>query len=140
MALVLSKGTTLQMTIATVGTTVAQLKTISFDGAESETFDSTTLDSGIGKRHTPTGYVEGGSFSASGFYDPSVHSGLAAAVNDSYFDAGDLVPIACTVTFTDDGESAMTFNITGASLGIKVDPGSGVMLEFKGKLTGLLTF
>lgn len=142
MALILSKGTLLKQEIASVFVTVAQLKTISFDGAESETFDSTTLDSGTGKRHTPTGYVEGGSFSASGYYDPALagHQSLTDLVNESYIAAGVVVPQAWKVVFTDNAATEMLFSTVGASAGIKVDPGAALMIEFKGKLTGLLTF
>ncbi len=135
MSLVVSKGTVLKQEIATVFTAVAQLKSIGFDGAESETFESTTLDSGVGKRYTPTGYAEGGSFSASGFYDPALvgHQSLT-----------DLVSMPGTqnwkTIFADTALTEMAFATVGASATIKVDPGSGLMFDFKGKLTGLLNF
>lgn len=135
MALVVSKGTVLKQEIASVFTAVAQLKSIGFDGAESETFESTTLDSGVGKRHTPTGYSEGGSFTASGFYDPALvgHQSLT-----------DLVSVPATQNwkciFADGALTEMAFATAGAGATIKVDPASGLMLDFKGKLTGLLNF
>lgn len=135
MALVVSKGTILLQKIASVFVAVAQMKSISFDGAESETFDSTTLDSGVGKRHTATGYVEGGSFTASGFYDPALsgHQSMTDIVNTP-------ANTDWKVTFADAAPTDMTWTTAGAGAGIKVDPGSALVIEFKGKLTGLLGF
>lgn len=73
MAKVPSKGTVLQQEISMTFTAVAQLTEISQSGAESETYESTTLDTtGAGKEYTPTGYSEGGTVDVGGFYDPAL--------------------------------------------------------------------
>ena len=145
MALVVSKGTVLKQYTGGVFVAVAQLKSIGFDGAESETFESTTLDSGIGKTYTPTGYTEGGSFSATAFYDPALagHKALTALMNDPRVvisPATAWVPQNWKVVFADTALTEMTFSTANAGATIKVDPASGLMLDFKGKITGLLNF
>ncbi|HSG60852.1 MAG TPA: hypothetical protein VLA24_05385, partial [Pseudomonadales bacterium] len=73
MTKVVSKGTVLQQEISSVFTAVAQVISIDQSGAESETFESTTLDtSGAGKEYAQTGYTEGGSLSFELFYDPAL--------------------------------------------------------------------
>ena len=63
MAKVKVKGTIIKQEIATVLTAVAQITEFSSSGAESETFDATTIDTtGAGKEYEATGYSEGGSF------------------------------------------------------------------------------
>lgn len=70
MAKIASKGTALQLSIATVFTTIAGVTEISGPDAEVQTFDATALDGGAGREHEPTGYVEGGTVSWSMFFDP----------------------------------------------------------------------
>lgn len=73
MTVIASKGTALQQELSMVFTAVAQLTDISRTGAESETFETTTLDtSGAGKTYAATGYSEPGSYDASGFLDPAL--------------------------------------------------------------------
>jgi len=70
MAKVPVKGTIIKQEISAVLTAVAQITEFSSSGAESETYDATTIDtSGAGKEYAPTGYSEGGSFDFSMFYD-----------------------------------------------------------------------
>jgi hypothetical protein len=125
MAKVPVKGTIIKQEISAVLTAVAQITEFSSSGAESETYDATTIDtSGAGKEYAPTGYSEGGSFDFSIFYDPAL-SGHQAIT--------DLIttPAECNwdITFADTGasNSAMTsagvgFNFTGArNDGLKAD-------------------
>lgn len=133
MAIVVSKGTIIKQTIASVLTAVAQVKSFGLDGMKSESFDSTTLDSGVGKRHSLTGYSEGGSVSMSLFYDPSLagHKALLAPITTPAEGVWNMVTPDAAVT-------AFTTSEWGA--GIKVDPGAGLMLDCSGKITGLPTF
>ena len=125
MAKVKVKGTVIKQEISAVLTAVAQITEFSSSGAESETYDATTIDtSGAGKEYAPTGYSEGGSFDFSMFYDPAL-SGHQAIT--------DLVttPAECNwdITFADTGASNSTmasagvgFNFTGAmNDGLKAD-------------------
>ncbi|MFZ9092497.1 MAG: hypothetical protein ACO3FE_20660, partial [Planctomycetaceae bacterium] len=93
------KGTIIKQTIATVLTAVAQITEFSHDGAESETFDATTIDtSGAGKEYSQTGYTEGGNFNFSIFYDPALSG--HQAITDLL-----TTPAECVwnITFTDTG-------------------------------------
>jgi len=72
MSKIKSKGTALQQMIGTVYTAVAQCLSIDASGAESETYESTTLDGGVGKTYDQTGFTESGSVSAELFYDPAL--------------------------------------------------------------------
>ena len=65
-----SKGAALQLTIASVLTTITQVKEFTAPDSEVGTYDSTALDSGVGRDHDTTGYVEGGKVSFSAFFDP----------------------------------------------------------------------
>lgn len=65
-----SKGTALQLSIASVFTTIVQVMEITGPGAKPETFDATALDSGVGREKKPTGYADGGTVTFSLFFDP----------------------------------------------------------------------
>ena len=66
-----SKGTTLQLDIASTFTEVAQVISLTAPDAEVETFDATHLGSSTGREKEPTGFVEGGTVSLSLFFDPT---------------------------------------------------------------------
>ena len=70
MVQIASKGTTLELDIATVFTEIAQV--IGLDGPDPEVqiFDSTFLNGAVGREKEPTGFVEGGAVSGSLFFDP----------------------------------------------------------------------
>lgn len=65
-----SKNTKLQLSISAVYTDVVSLDSINAPAAKVQTIDTTSLDSAVGMEHKPTGYVDGGVCSASGFFDP----------------------------------------------------------------------
>jgi len=125
MAKVPVKGTIIKQEISAVLTAVAQITEFSSSGAESETYDATTIDtSGAGKEYAPTGYSEGGSFDFGMFYDPGLagHQAITDLVT---------TPAECNwdITFADTGGSNSTmtsagvgFNFTGAmNDGLKAD-------------------
>ena len=70
MTKIASKGTELQLSIASTFTTIAQVMEISGPSAEVQTFDATALDSGVGREKKPTGFVDGGAVDFSMFFDP----------------------------------------------------------------------
>lgn len=65
-----SKGTAVQLSIASVYTTIAQLDSIDGPNAEVQNYDGTALDSGVGMEFYPTGYTNGGTLNFGGFFDP----------------------------------------------------------------------
>lgn len=72
-----SKGTKLQLEIATVFTDIIQVVSIDGPGPDVETFDARHLGSGTGVPMLPNGYVAGGSVSAEMFLDPAAATTLA---------------------------------------------------------------
>lgn len=87
-----SKGTKLQLSIATVFTTIAAAMSIKGPGAKPEVMDTTALDSAAGREKKPNGYSDGGVVTATLFLDPqdtthktlSEKCGLPPAVPDSW--------------------------------------------------------
>lgn len=66
-----SKGTALLMSISAVYTAIPLLKSISISGAQSETFDSRTLDqSDTYGTFQPNGFTSAPTIAADGFRDP----------------------------------------------------------------------
>jgi len=70
MTKVASKGTALQLSISAVFTTVVQITNIDGPDSEVQSFDSTSLDSGVGMEKDVTGFVDGGNVSGECFFDP----------------------------------------------------------------------
>ena len=133
MAKVASKGTVLYQELSSVMTPVAQLTEVSQGGYESETYDSTTLDSGVGKEYSETGYVEGGTVDISGFFDPSlaghqaIHDLVASPASQNWKIA---YPDAAEMTFTSAG---LSFEVTAATA-------DGLKFSSSIKVTGLQNF
>ena len=72
MAKVKCKGTVLQQEISSVFTAVAQVISIDIGETKTETWDSTSLDTGVGKTKSQTGYAEPGDVSFEIFFDPAL--------------------------------------------------------------------
>ena len=130
------KGTVIKQEISSVLTAVAQIIEFSHSGAESETFDATTIDtSGAGKEYAPTGYSEGGSFDFSIFYDPALAGHQAIT---------DLVaaPAACNwdCTFTDTGATNSTFTSAGVGFGFTGAMNDGLKADVSLKLDQLFAY
>ena len=70
MAKISSKGTAIQLEIATVYTTIAGVTEISGPSAEVGTMDVTDLASGVGREKDVTGHTDGGVVTYAGFFDP----------------------------------------------------------------------
>lgn len=130
------KGTVIKQEISSVLTAVAQIVEFSHSGAESETFDATTVDtSGAGKEYAPTGYSEGGSFDFSIFYDPALagHQALTDLVT---------TPAECNfdITFTDAGATNCTFTAAGVGFGFTGAMGDGLKADVSLKLDQLFAY
>lgn len=65
-----SKGTVLQLSISAVFTTIARLTRLRGPGMRPQTYDALTLDGAAGIPVKPTGYIRGGTVSASILFDP----------------------------------------------------------------------
>jgi hypothetical protein len=131
MAIVKSKGTKLQHTVAASLVDIAQILSIEHSGSGSETFESTTLDGGTYKTFAPTGYSNPGQVSAEIFYDPALagHQAVTdliatpatnamkiiyadtAATNQAFTSAG--VEFGATVAMDDGLKASLTYTVTG---------------------------
>jgi len=135
MAKVPSKGTVLQQELSMVFTAVAQLSELSYSGGESETFDCTTLDSGVGKELGQTGYAEGGEVSLSGFYDPALAGHQAIS---------DLVSTPADqnwkIIFADSATTEMPFTSAGVSWEVTAAMSDGLKFSSSLKVDGLPTY
>ena len=135
MAKVASKGTVLQQELSSVFTAVAQLTEVGYSGGEVETYDCTTLDSGVGKLLGQTGYSEGGEVSISGFYDPALAghqaiSDLVAAPADQNW----------KIIFADSANKEMPFTSAGVSWEVTAAMSDGLKFSSTLKVDGLPTY
>ena len=135
MAKIKVKGTVFQKTISAVLTDIAQCISIEFSGAEVETFNSTTLDGGVGMTYSQTGFSEGGTCDVELYYDPALSA--HQAITDEIAAPADCV---WNVTFADSGTTDMGFTSAGVGFGISVQMGDGLKGSVSLKLTGLPTF
>ena len=133
MAKVISKGTQLQLNIATVLTTIAQVIGFTGPGPEVETWDATGLDSGTGKEHKPTGYVEGGDISGDLMLDPALttHQALTDLITTP-------ASVGWKIIFADATE--WPFNGTLKTFEPTVDMADGLKASFGVKLDGMVVY
>lgn len=128
-----SKGVILKQTIASTLTAVAQCTSMGFTGAESGTFDSTTLDNADAfKTYALTGYTEPGSFEFELFFDVGLagHQALTDLLT---------TPANCDwqVTHTNSGTTTQDFTGTGMTFdGPTYDMEDGVKANLSIKITG----
>jgi hypothetical protein len=136
MAKIRCKGTIIRQTISASLTAVAQITDFNHDGAESETFDATTLDtSGAGKEYSQTGYSEGGNFGFTIFYDDMLagHQAITDLVT---------TPASCVwdIKTTATSSVAMQFTSAGVGFGFTGAMNDGLKADVSLKITGLLAY
>ena len=136
MSKIKSKGTVLQQEISSVFTAVAQI--ISLDGpeAETETYESDTLDNtGSGIPYDETGRTEGGSQSGELFFDPVLagHQAITDLLT---------TPAGCNwkQIFADTATTEWPFAGAGISFGPRVALNDGLKASFSIKLDGIVTY
>lgn len=138
MAKLIVKGTVLEQEISSTLTPIAQVISFGHDGAEVETFDSTTLDTtGAGKEYTPTGYSEGGSVDFEIFYDVGL-SGHQALTDDITTPPAD--GRNYNFDWTDTGASSSAFTAAGIGISITGQMNDGLKANVSLKLDQLLTY
>ena len=130
MAKIVCKGSVISQGVTTTLAAVAQVIEISHSGAESETYDATTLDtSGAGKEYSQTGYSEGGSLDFSLFYDPALagHQALTDVITTP-------IEQPWSLTFADAATTVCTFNAAGLGFGLTVAMADGLKADVTLKL------
>lgn len=133
MAKIKCKGTALQQTVAAAYVTIAQVISLELPEAETETYESDTLDNtDPGIPYDNTGRVEGGSCSGELFYDPALagHKNLLALITTPQDELWKII-------FADTGLSTWTFTGAGFKFGAAVALNSGLKGSFAIKLDGI---
>ncbi len=131
MAKVKCKGMIVEHTISASLTPIAQVKSGEFSGAGSQTYDSTTLDSGVWKTKAQTGYSESGELSLELFYDPALAGhqfmfDLMAAPADN----------AMRVSYADTAVTTQSFTQAGLEFGVTFEMDDGLTAEVTYQITG----
>jgi len=136
MAKIKVKGSIVKQDIASTLTAVAQVIEFSSSGAETETYDATTLDTtGAGKEYSQTGYAEGGSFDFSIFLDPAL-SGHQALTDDITTPA----ERNYSITFADAAPTTWTFTAAGIGIGVTGAMNDGLKADVSLKLDQLMAY
>jgi len=134
MAKIICKGTIIKQTISSSLVVVAQVISVEHSGAETETYDATTLDTaGAGKEYANTGYAEGGTVDFELFYDPAL-SGHQSITDD----VTTPTERAWSITFSDSTVSA--FTAAGVGFGFSVDMADATKGSVSLKLDQLMTY
>ena len=130
------KGTALHQEIGTVYTAVAQIISLDLPEAETETYESDTLDNAeAGIPYDPTERTEGGSLSGELFYDPVLagHQALLELLTTP-------VKENWKIVFSDTDSSEWPFSGAGISFGGTVALNDGLKGSFSIKLDKLPTY
>jgi len=133
MSKIVSKGTIFLQEVSMSYQAVAQLTDVGYSGGESETYDTTCLDSGVGKTYASTGYSEGGEVTISGFYDPALAG--HQAITDLITAPADN---SWRVTYSDG--TSMDFTGAGVSFESTMAMADGVKFSSTIKVDGLPTY
>lgn len=134
-ARVKSKATAIKLSIATVFTTIAAVKSLKSQKPKVQTYDSTALDSGVGMEKSVTGYVDSGSVTGTLWYDTSTatHKALLGKITTPTEDD------SWKLVFADSGEWAFTGILTEFG-DVKVEMNSGITADFTVETDGVITF
>lgn len=135
MTIIASKGTAIQLSIASVYTTISQTISIDAPSVEVQTFNATALDSGVGMPKKPTGYVDGGTANGSGFFDPVL------AVHQALTDLLTTPAVALwKILWSDAATTAWTFSGILKTFQPKADIGDGLKYDFSIELDGMVSY
>lgn len=124
MSKIKGKGTAIQHTVAMSLTAIAQVNSIEHSGSGSETYKSTSLDTGVHHTYDQTGYSEPGQVTCELFYDPALAG--HQAITDLIATPADN---AMKIIYSDSSEQA--FTAAGVQFGATVVMDDGV----KGSVT-----
>ena len=135
MTKIASKGTALQLSISAVFTTVAQVTSIDGPDSEVETFDSTSLDSGVGKETDVTGFVVGGTVSGELFFDPvaATHQALTDVITAPAVSSWKII-------WSDAASTEWPFSGVLKKLTPKAALAEGLTASFEIELDGMVTY
>lgn len=130
------KGTVLQLEIASVFTTIAQVIEIDVGPQKSETFDADTLDNtSAGMPKDPTGRSSQDDISVTMFYDPALatHQFLTDTIAAP-------VKVDGKIIMADSGSSEATFTAAGLSFGATYRMNDGIKANLGIETDGLVSW
>jgi hypothetical protein len=135
MAVIVSKGTLLELTISAVDTAIAQVIGVNVGAQQMETFDTTHLGSGVGKTKANTGYSEQSDTTATIFYDPAqaTHQFIAATIATPVETAGNVVLV-------DGSTTHLAFTAAGLGMDLAVAMNDGLKSNITIVHSGLVGF
>lgn len=139
MAKVKSKGIALNHTVGTSSVALAQIIGFQESGAESLTYDSTTLDGGVFKTYDTTGYSEPGEITGTLFYDPALagHQNITDLIASPVTNSTNAMMITFpTYSGTTLATTTKAFTAAGVAFGFAAEQNNGIVGTFKYKLTG----
>ena len=137
----IGKGSIFSMDVATVLTAIAEVETIDYSGAESETFKYSNLSTtGAGHEYLATGFSEGGSVETGLFFLPanSGHQAITDEITTPTTVVAD--QLDGQVTFADTASTTMPFKIAGIGFGFSISGDGGTKSQVTFKTNGLPTY
>jgi hypothetical protein len=137
MAKIVSQGCQIQLSIASVFTTIAQLTKIDPPDPEVEIDETSDLSVSHGKTFDTTGLVDAGEFGGEGFFDPAGATHLALS---GYVKAP--TPNSLTnwkLIFTDAAPTNWTWAGVVKKFKPTIEIGEFVKFTFAGKVSGVVT-
>lgn len=134
MAKLKGKGSTLQQTISSTLTDVAQVTDVDVTGEASLDYDSTTLDGAVYETKDLTGYTSPGQVKAGLLFDPALagHAAIVALMT---------TPATCVwkLKYSDAGPSSLTYTSVGVGLDQKIVAKDGLRATLTMNRTGAPT-
>jgi hypothetical protein len=135
MAKIASKGTAIQLSVASVYTTVSQTISIDAPSVDVQTYNATALDSGVGMEKKPTGFVDGGVANGSGFFDPVL------AIHQAMTDLLTAPAVALwKIIWSDAALTQWPFSGILKTFQPKADIGDGLKYDFSIELDGMVAY
>ncbi len=131
-----SKGTDFQIYSGMAYTSVIQLLEVTAPDAEVQMFNATALDSAAGMEYQTTGYVEGGTASASCLYDPVAAS--QQDITDNITTPADSTNFK--IIWSDSGATEWAFSGSVVSFTPSASLDDGLRADFAVKLNGIVTY
>ena len=136
MTTIASKGTELQLDIASTFTEVVQLEDVSFGGSAVGFFEAPTLDqASAGIPKVATGYANGGQVSASGYFDPV--AATHQAITDLITTPADS---SWKVVWSDSANTEWPFTAIVTGFDPSASVSDGLRFELNMEIDGLVTY
>lgn len=131
-----SKGSIVQLEIASVFTEISALQSVSHQGTDVEVFEDTDYNqAAAGKTYNVTGYVEGGNVPFTRFFDP------VGAIDQALTDLLTTPAVVnWKIIWSDTAATAWAFTGILTKADVTTDKANGLMQDCDVKCSGLVTY